>query len=228
MIQPPAFAARPLAADDVAAALEALVTTSGSAGHPHVRRLAEIRADTPRELVADTLHYLCILHGRQPSLAEAAARLGDTLARRDWLDGAASAFTAERTLISQLAVAAGPPPAEPGQISAEELVAGQRQALLTLVRSDRRGCLLGAVAATLLDWEAVHGALSAIGDRVGVPVVRASAGWPARADTLAIIDEAADAGPLVGRAILFAAQQVVAQQRAFWDLLDARHAVRRA
>ncbi len=226
MIQPPAFAARPLAADDIAAALAALVATSGSAGHPHVRRLAEVRADTSRELVADTLHYLCILHGRQPSFAEVAARLGDTFAPRSWLDAAATAFAGERARISQLSVAAGAPRAEPGQISTEELVAGQRQALLTLVRSDRRGCLLGAVAATLLDWEAVHDALAPIGDRVGVPYARPDGDWPARAETLAIIDEAADGGPLIGRAILFAAQQVVAQQRAFWDVLDARHAVR--
>ena len=226
MIQPPAFALRPQAADDVAAALDALVATSGSAGHPHVRRLAQVRADTPRELVADTLHYLCILHGRQPSLAEMAARLGDTLVPHGWLDGAAAAFATERAWISQLSVTAGAPPAEPGQISTEELVAGQRQALITLVRSDRRGCLLGAIAATLLDWEAVKEALASIGERVGVPLARSAGGWPARAETLAIIHKATGNEPLIGRAILFAAQQVVAQQRAFWDLLDARHAVR--
>lgn len=224
MIQPPAFAARPQAVDDVAAALDALVATSGSAGHPHVRRLVAVRADTPRELVADTLHYLCILHGRQPSLAEAAARLGDMLVPHSWLDNAAAAFAVERAWISQLSVTAGAPPAEPGQISTEELVAGQRQALLTLVRSDRRGCLLGAIAATLLDWEGVQNALAAVGARVGVPPARSH--WPARSETLAIIGKAAESEPLVGRAILFAAQQVVAQQRAFWDLLDARHAVR--
>jgi len=228
MIQPPAFTPRPQAADDVAAALAALVATSGSADHPHVRRLAAVRADTPRELVADTLHYLCILHGRQPSLAEVAARLGDMLVPHGWLDNAATAFAAERAWIAQLSVTAGAPPAEPGQISTEELVAGQRQALLTLVRSDRRGCLLGAIAATLLDWEAVQGALAAVGERVGIPLARSSGSWPARAETLAIIDKAAGNEPLVGRAILFAAQQVVAQQRAFWDLLDARHAVRTA
>ena len=227
MLAPPRAIAQPVFGSNTADALLAIVQSGGSGAHPYVQRMTQASATSERGPIADSLHYLSILHGRQPSLAELAAQLGDRNAPREWLVAAKHSFAGERVRLSQLSVAAGAAPAHRGRTNFEQLVRQQREALLTLVRSDRRGCLVGVVAALLLDWEAVNDALDSMARRIDLAPFERSNHWPSRDMTLRIVAELGQ-DPAMSRAILFAAQQLIAQHHAFWNLLDARDAARGA
>jgi len=201
------------------ALVERLVATEGSLTHPHRRALLAPHA-TARDL-GDVLHALCAVHGRQPGMAEDALHRAAHLDAGDWLADATAGLALERGYLARLVAAAGPLPATPGQGRCESALAAQRHALEMLARSDRRGCATGAVAALMLDWLAIRPVLDAAADRFGVPPapdrlpsVAATAG------TLSAIDAA------TGRAVAFGAQQLLAQVRGLWDLLEARAAAR--
>lgn len=225
MLAPPRAIVQPVPGGDTADALLAMVRFNGSDGHAHLAKLGQIPSNGSREPIADALHYLCILHARQPSVIELASTIGDRNAPRQWLLTGMQAFAMERARLSQLAVAAGPVPPQRGGTNFEQLVRQQREALLTLVRSDRRGCLVGTVAALLLDWSAIHDALNGMARRIGLDPFQRSSDWPSEAMTLDIVASLGE-DPAMSRALLFASQQLLAQHRSFWDLLDARHDAR--
>jgi hypothetical protein len=195
-------------------ALARLLAADGTAAHPHAARLAAPRAAT-RDL-SDAVHALCAVHGQHPGLFAIAAGGTDGVAR-DWLLAAADAFAVERAGLAQLTAAAGPLPSTPGQAETAAALATERHALDMLARSERGGVALGAGVALAADWIAVRGVLERAGERFGVTLP--SIALPALAETLAGVPE---------RAAAFGAQQLLAQHRGLWSLLDARASARDA
>ena len=192
-----------------APSLAALVASDGTASIPYVAMLCRPRAST-RDL-SDAVHGICLLHGHHPAMIDhAAARTEPVLA---WLADALPLFTEERAWLARLVAAAGPLPSTAGQAETEAAIAGQRRAFDMLARSDRAGCTPGAAAALLLDWEAIHRLLLAAADRFGVERRPYAFAHPPIAESHR-------------RAALFAAQQVLAQHRGLWQLLESRAAAR--
>lgn len=198
-------------------ALVAHVGADGSGTHPHARLLASGTAQ-PRDL-ADAAHLICSLHGRHPGVLDHAAMHRGIDAATGWLDASAHGFADERAQIVRLAVAAGPLPSTPGQAESETTVTGQRHALDMLALSDRDGCSLGAALALMLDWPAIRAVLDAAGTRFGVEMTASD--FPDDADTETLV-AAITGGAAIDRAIMFGAQQLIAQHRGLFDLLDAR------
>ncbi len=202
---------------DAGHALFALVEADGTRAHAHAAALAKPGAD-PRDL-ADAVHLICSLHGRHPGLVDHSARHRAIEGANDWLDSVAIAFADERARIVAVAVAAGPLPSTPGQAESEATVTAQRHALDMLALSARNGCSLGASLALVLDWSAIGQVLEAAGNRFGVEMPAPS--FPNEADTQTLIASIGGAAS-IERAILFGAQQLLAQHRGLFDLLQAR------
>jgi hypothetical protein len=197
--------------------VERLVAVDGSAGHPWPTRLAAGKA-TRRDL-ADAVHALSMLHGHRPGMADAARTRDAQPEAADWLALVADAFAGERAALAALVAAAGPLPSTPGHAESEATILAQRHALEMLARSDRRGCASGAVAALLLDWPAVRRVIDQAAAAFGV--APAPSPLPDAARTDAAIARLGTA-PGSERAIGFGAQQLLAQHRGLWSLLEAR------
>ncbi len=195
----------------------------GSAAHPHLALLISPAA-TARDL-SDAIHTLCAVHGDHPGVA-AQARIHcvqpDACA---WLDAVADAFVAERAYIAHLSAAAGPLPSTPGQAQTDAALIASRHALDMLARSERRGCATGAVAALVQDWATIRLFLDRAAVRFGVEPVPAT--FPAEGDSISSVATLGGT-PATERAIGFGAQQLFAQHRAIWDLLEARASAREA
>lgn len=201
--------------------LAALVAADGSAGH---RFLARLGTGTPqmRDL-SDLVHQLCLLHARHPDVVERAASHSREAATAPWLATAAAAFSAERAFVVRLVAAAGPLPSTPGQAASEAAIAAQRHALDMLAQSGRTGCADGTALALVMDWPAIRGALEIAARRLGIDPPASA--LPPPHETAMTIDALA-ARLAVERAMLFGAQQVLAQHRGLWDLLEARASAR--
>ena len=211
------------ASNSATSLVAALVAAEGSGMHRYVTSHDLLAGKhSPRNL-ADAVHHLCILHGRHPGVADHAANHTAHDEARVWLIDTVDAFIRERTYLTRLVVAAGPLPSTPAQSESESAVNGQRHALEMLAQSDRNGCALGAAMALVLDWNAVRSVLDAAGRRFSVD--SPSSMIPDMATT---IDLAAlvSASPAMERAISFGAQQILAQHRGLWDLLEARQSAR--
>lgn len=202
----------------LAVRLADLVQADGSAAHPHARAL---RSPTvARRDLADAVHALCAVHGTLPGVADKARR-GD--GADDWLAASAEAFAAERGLLSRLVAASGPLPSTPGQAASEAALVGQRQALRVLASSDRAGCALGVVVALAFEWRAVRPILGNAASAFGI-TERFELPNPTAGSDAAIA--AALASGASERALLFGADQLLAQHRGLWSLLEARAAAR--
>lgn len=197
----------------------ALVRAEGSAAHSHPRSEAmSVGAETARN-VADAVHHLCLLHGRHPGVIDHATARTAEAPLRAFLEEAAEAFAHERGLLTRLVVAVGPLPSTPGQADSEAAVLAQHHAIDMLAQSDRNGCALGAALALLADWSAVRPVLAVAAGRLSVETESCTLpGDGAIRDAVA----AAALNPATERAMLFGAQQIVAQHRGLWDLLEAR------
>ena len=203
--------------------LLARLAEQGSAAHPYAAGGAWPKAPGAMRDLADLIHYLCVLHGRYPGLVDhVAARVVEPEARA-WLTGATYAFAGERAYLARLAVAAGPVPSTPGAAGSDAAVLGQRHAMETLARSERRGCALGAAMALLLDWGAVRACLDAAAARLGV---EPPAWTAADRDAIAALADLYAAAVPVQRALLFGAEQILVQHHGLWDLLEARREAR--
>ncbi len=203
--------------------IDALVTSDGAAAHPYVlsRKLVDGRMATRN--LADAVHFFGLLHGRNPGLAELASARATDPAERRWFDAATGAFARERAYLSSLSAAAGPMPSTAGQQQCEATVTAQGHAIDTLGRSERQGCALGAAIALALDWRAIRAVLDAAATRLDVTVRPAT--LPDLHQTIALIDACnGEAG--VERAMVFGAQQILAQHRGLWDLLATREGAR--
>lgn len=203
--------------------LAAMLAHDGSGATATLARLSSLRA--PLRDVADALHCLCLLHGHQPGpIALARDRAVAPLAR-DWLAAAADGFAGEREWLVRLVSAVGPMPSTVNQIATETAIGTQRHALEMLATSDRRGCALGAAAALVLDWHNVRGMLDRIGERLALTPP------PSRLPTLEASRELLRTAPITPeqtRAFHFGVQQMLAQQRGLWNLVEARSESRAA
>jgi hypothetical protein len=206
-------------------ALLGAVHEQGSASHPYASAPQLLSGPEAARNLADAIHFLCALHGRYPGVIELVAMRTVEPGARAWLGETAEAFARERAYLASLAVQAGPVPATPGAGS-EAAVAMQRNAVMTLAQSERRGCAIGAALAVAADWSVVRRVLDCAATRFGL---NAPAPWRSGdPDAVeAVIDTLTDS-PSVGRAALFGAEQVAIQHRGLWDLLAARAAARSA
>lgn len=198
-----------------------LGAADGSAVHPHLAAL--LAPNAPPRDISDAIHAWCAVHGDHPGLpAEARTHCVQPDACT-WLDAIGDAFVAERTYIAHLAAAAGPLPSTPGQAETETALLASRHALEMLAKSERRGCATGAVAALVQDWATIRLLLDRAAERFGVEAVPAA--FPPLSDTAGSV-AMLGATPATERAVSFGAQQLLAQHRAIWDLLEARASAR--
>ena len=203
--------------------LAACVADHGSATHPWFGSDALLMGSEASRNLADAIHFLCALHGRHPGVVDHAASRTVEPSARAWLQAATAAAAAERTLLTRLAVAAGPIPSTPGGGGSEAAIQAQRSALATLAQSDRKGTALGAALAFASDWAPVRRVvIEAAARRLAIEV--APSGFGDEAMLHAVADEAGASE----RALLFGAQQLALQHRALWDLLEARAQARQS
>jgi hypothetical protein len=219
MVQP----MRSVDSSDLTRAIDDLVTSEGAAAHAFVqsRKLVDGRSATRN--LADAIHFFCILHGRHPGVMDHAAARAVEPDERRWFAAATGAFAMERAYLSALSAAAGPMPSTAGQQQCEATVLAQSHAIDMLGQSERRGCALGAAVALAIDWRAIRAVLDAAAQRLDVMIRPAT--LPDLPDTISLI-AAQQSSPAVERAMLFGAQQMLAQHRGLWDLLATREAVR--
>lgn len=201
--------------------LTALVAADGSASHRFLARLTTGIASM-RDL-ADAVHMICLLHARHPDVVEQAASHSREPSTAGWMAQAAEGFAAERAFIVRLVAAAGPLPSTPGQAQSEAAVAAQRHALDMLAQSDRTGCADGTALALVLDWPSIRGLLDIAAGRLGLDSPESL--LPPVHESATVIDALASTLP-AERAMLFGAQQMLAQHRGIWDVLEARASAR--
>lgn len=203
------------------AAITALIETEGSASEHYPAQL--IAPGAPSRDLADAVHCFCMLHGRHPGIIERAEERAGSSVAAAWLAEAAAAFADERATLVKLVGLVGPLPSTPGQSESEAAIAGQRHALDMLSGSDRAGCPIGAALALLLDWPVLRGVLDAIAARMGVDVPAST--LTTQRDSATVIATLAESVAF-DRAMLFGAQQMLAQHRALWQLLESRSVAR--
>lgn len=198
-----------------------MVGADGTAAAPHAQLLMQPQSSL-RDL-ADAVHALCTVHGTFPGVVEQVGEGQCDGAARSWLTSAAASMAAERGYLVRLTAAVGPLPSTPGQASSQAAILGQRHALEMLVRSDRNGCAIGTALAFVLDWAAVRHILDGCASRVALEAPTSFA--IAQEEAVAALEAiAATAG--IERALAFGAQQMLAQHRGLWQLLDARASAR--
>ncbi|URW76633.1 hypothetical protein M9980_05325 [Sphingomonas donggukensis] len=202
-------------------ALTALVAAEGSRREAYATALA--RPGAAMRDLADAAHCLCLLHGRHPGVIDFAAERATDPVVEAWLTEAAAAFADERAMLVGLVAAVGPLPSTPGQAETEGAILGQRHAMDMIATSDRAGCPIGATMALVLDWPAIRGVLETVAERLGRPIPALR--LPEARDGATVIAALATSAAFE-RAMLFGAQQTLAQHRALWQLLDARSTAR--
>ncbi len=207
----------------VGTGLRLAVAEQGSAGHPYLASPALLRGPDAARNLADAVHFVCLLYGRQPGAIDHAANRCLEQPERDWFKGALTGFAAERGLLTRLVVAAGPIPSTAGAVDSENAVISQRHAIEMLAQSERRGCALGAALGIALDWVPVRSVLNAAAARYGIEAAGYKLG---DADAIASLADAAAVTPGMERALLFGATQIAVQHRGLWDLLEARQQAR--
>ena len=200
-----------------------LVKVEGTGSHLYAASVELLSGRFATRNLADAVHYLCTLHGRQPGVVDHAAVRTAREAARKWILQAVDGFTVERGYLTKLAVAAGPLPSTPGQAESEAAVIGQRHALEMLAQSDREGCAIGAAIGLVLDWRAVRGLLNVAADRLGVAIAECTLPSPEASHELVV---ALSDSPAVERAMAFGGAQLIGQHRGLWDLLEARQLAR--
>lgn len=202
-------------------AFSALVRSDGTASHAHALSLAA--PDAPLRDVADALHLICLLHGDRPGLIDHATGPSAGTAAEDWVAAAVEGFPIERGYVIRLVAAAGPLPSTPGQAETDATIRAQRHALDMLGQSARLGCAAGAAMALAIDWRMIRGVLDAAAARLGIAAPEY--GLPTLQETAIVIDALAYSLS-IERAMMFGAQQLLAQHRGLWDLLEARASAR--
>ncbi|MDH7973168.1 hypothetical protein QH494_13345 [Sphingomonas sp. AR_OL41] len=206
--------------------IAALAESDGNARHPHLLRLS-LAGAAQRDL-ADAVHAICSVHGRTTDLFDEASRHrgGAPDAGRvapAWVEVATEGFAAERAFLATLTAAAGPLPSTPGQAETDAALVAQRHAFDMLARSGRAGCATGAAIALVIDWYAFRDTMDVAAARFGVAPPKMA--LPDAIEIATIVATLSDS-PMLQRAMAFGAQQVFAQHRGLWDLLEARASAR--
>jgi len=200
-----------------------MVQSNGTASTAYFQSAMTDLAALDNADLADIVHFLCILHGRYPGVVDnASTKSVDDIARQ-WFVQAIEAFSAERAYITRLAVVVGPMMGVGGVEESDATILGQRKALDMLSQSDRKGCALGASLSLALDWLAIRDLLDKISVQLDVeprkPIL------PEISVSTDLYDEAC-ADPLVARAANFGCDQILAQHRGLWSILESRHHAR--
>jgi hypothetical protein len=173
--------------------------------------------------VADAVHHFCLLHGRHPSVVDHALSRAPDEPQRQFLTLIAESFSEERAYLAALVVAVGPLPSTPGQADTEAAILAQHHAIDMLAQSDRVGCALGAAVAVLTDWLAIRAVLDHAAERLSVDIPTISLpDFPKMRDLVGAFSMTSG----MERALVFGGQQIIAQHRGLWDLLDARSVAR--
>lgn len=200
--------------------------SEGSRVHPHLAALGSGTGAAHGQALADLVHLLSQIHGRHPSLVDLALAQASDSPARAWLGDAATAFERERLFLVRLTSAVGPLPSTPGAAHTEAALGGQRHALETLARSERRGCAIGAATALIADWSTLRPLLDRTAHRLGLAVPQSA--LPDADSIDQVVALASGDGPATERAIRFGADQLLLQHRALLDLLEARAEARLA
>lgn len=191
-------------------------TLSGSVNGLNLRD--EVRKEKPI-IVADIAHYLCVAHGKHPGIIEhAMSKIIDDCSR-EWLVKAADGFTRERIYLTELTVAAGPITRIIGQDETDMLIVNQSKHYKMLASSDRKGCPIGAAAAFIIDWHHIRQLMDLMALYLNITIPSNS--LPSDNETELMINEYAISENIT-RAVNFGADQILSQQRAFWNLIRAR------
>lgn len=198
-----------------------LAEADGSASHPHLRRMTQ--GGPSQRNLSDAVHAICAVHGDHPGMAEDALNHGAQPDAHDWLLDVGEGFAGERAYLTQVLAAVGPLPSTPGQSETASALIGERHTLEMLARSDRAGCATGAIAALLHDWTQIRRVVDSAALRFGVDVSRSA--LPPESEIAAAVAALGDT-PARERAIAFGAQQLFAQHRGLWSLLEARASAR--
>ncbi len=182
-----------------------------------------VRGPEAARNVADAVHHFSLLHGRHPGVVDHALVRAHDIAHGELLTMLAAEFAEERQFLTRLVVAVGPLPSTPGQANTETAVLAQHHAIGMLAQSERAGCALGAAVAVLIDWLAIRVVLDHAAERLSVdpPAPRI----PSTGAMRALIADLTMT-PGMERALVFGGQQIVAQHRGLWDLLEARSIAR--
>jgi len=205
------------------AAIIALVVQDGSAAHSYVGGDELLRGRHATRNLADAIHHFGYLHGRHPGVVASALLKTPNSETKDWFEAAVDGFDQERSYLTRLVVAVGPTPSTPGQAECEAALTSQHHAIEMLSHSERLGCAFGAAAAIILDWAAIRVVMDRAAERFGLIPPRCT--LPQAAETAAAIRTIA-AAPAAERALSFGAQQLLAQHRGLWDLLESRQVAR--
>ncbi len=203
----------------IGSTLLACVAEHGSGSHDYPLSEDLLRGPHAARNLADAVHFLSMLHGRQPGVIDHAANRAFEPAARAWFTAAIDQFSVERAILTRLAVAAGPIPSTAGAGDTEAAVIAQRHAIEMLAQSERNGCALGAALAVALDWRHVRAVLDTAALRFGVEVPPYTLGEP---QVVREIAEVLASSASIERATLFGAEQISIQHRGLWDLLEAR------
>ena len=204
-------------------ALLSLVSAEGTAAHRFPVSDVMFRGPDAARNVADAVHHFCLLHGRHPGVVDhALARAGDK-AQHEMLLSLAAQFAGERAFLAKLVVAVGPLPSTPGQAHTETAVLAQHHAIDMLAQSDRAGCAMGAAIAVLADWLAIRAVLDHAADRLSIDTPMMS--LPGLGDLHEMVGSLTMTAGME-RALVFGGQQIIAQHRGLWDLLEARSIAR--
>ena len=209
----------------VAEAHLARVAAEGTTRHRHLNALLEVSGGHLARDFADSIHLLCGLHGRHPSVVELALSQAGKGPAKEWLARAAEGFERERLSLVRLTSAVGPLPSTPGAAETDATLNAQRNALEILATSERRGCSLGAAVALVGDWWPVRRLLDRAASRAGID--SPAPALPDEASIVAAIEAASDT-PASERALAFGAEQLLLQHRGLFDLLEARAEARNA
>ena len=170
-------------------------------------------------IVADIAHYLCVAHGKHPGIIEHAMCKIVEDCSREWLVKAADGFTRERLYLTELTVAAGPITRITGQDETDMLIVNQSKQYKMLSSSDRKGCPIGSAAAFIMDWHHIRELMDIIALQINIAIP--SNTLPTVDETEKMISEYA-INENISRAINFGADQILSQQRAFWNIIKAR------
>ena len=138
--------------------LSQLVAAEGTGSHLYAASVELLSGRFATRNLADAVHYLSTLHGRNPGVVDHAALRTAHEAARQWMLQTINSFVVERNYLTKLAVAVGPLPSTPGQAESE----------------------------LVLDWTSIRGLLNVAADRVGVEMPECTLPSPAACHELVV------------------------------------------
>ena len=200
-----------------------LFANHGSKSVPYFKYITQNFKTLQASDVGDIAYFLCVLHGSYPGVVDYTS---DKVANEDthtWLVNAMNGFSAERSFLTKLTVAAGPITGVGQYDQSEVTVHNQRKALQILSQSDRGGCAIGASIAVILDWHSIRPVLDSIALKLGIKPQ--SLLLPSIEKTQELYDFLISSA-LIKRATNFGIDQILSQHRGLWELLEARHNTR--